>query len=206
MIMLAQRPTTSDAVLDFWFGARDAAGASELTVTSEYGTERDFWFGKDVAFDTAMRARFGAAVDAAIAAGFADWTLPRPMLARILLLDQFPRNCFRGTPRAFAGDALALALARRAVATGADARLIAVERWFLYMPFVHAESETAQAQSLALFARLAQETGLAAPLPWAQRHAEVIRRFGRFPHRNEILQRQSTSEELAFLATPGSRF
>ncbi len=199
-------PTTPDAVLDFWFGARKTTEAAKVTAATEYGTERDVWFSKDAAFDTMMRARFGTAVEAAIAGAFPEWTMPRSTLARILLLDQFTRNCFRGTRRAFAGDALALALARRAVATGADAQLIPVERWFMYMPFEHAESDAAQVQSVALFARLARETGLASQLPWAQRHAEVIRRFGRFPHRNEILQRPSTPAEIAFLATPGSRF
>jgi uncharacterized protein (DUF924 family) len=194
--MIAQ-PTTPETILDSWFGAPES---------SEYGTERDAWFSKDVAFDSTLRARFGIAVDAAIAGGFADWRTPRQTLARILLLDQFTRNCYRGTPRAFAGDAIALALAQRAVATGADAQLLRVERWFLYMPFVHAESAAAQERSLALFARLARETGLDSPLQWAERHAVVIRRFGRFPHRNAILNRASTPEETSFLATAGSRF
>ena len=124
----------------------------------------------------------------------------------MLLLDQFTRNSFRDTPRAFAGDVLALAIADDAVARGDDRALIAVERWFLYMPFEHAESPAAQERSLELFARLRDETGVTEPLAWAQRHAAVIRLFGRFPHRNSILGRPSTPEELAFLAAPGSRF
>ena len=202
---MTAQPTTPDAVLAFWFGAPEAAAALTQAVGA-YGTVRDEWFRKDAAFDSMLRARFGAAIDNAIAGGFADWTSPRETLARVLLLDQFTRNCFRGTPRAFAGDPIALALSQRAVATGTDAQLIPVERWFLYMPFQHAESDTAQTQAVALFTRLAQETGLASPLPWASRHAEVIRRFGRFPHRNDILQRASTPEEIAFLATSGSGF
>jgi uncharacterized protein (DUF924 family) len=203
---MTAQPTTPDAVLDFWFGARLAAEAPGTGGATAYATERDVWFRKDIAFDSMVRARFGAVVDTAIAGGFAEWTSPRTMVARIVLLDQFTRNCFRGTPRAFAGDAIALALAWRAVATRADAALIPVERWFAYTPFEHAESDAAQAQSVALFERLAQETGLDSPLEWAKRHAEVIRRFGRFPHRNRILQRASTPEEIAFLATPGSGF
>ena len=124
----------------------------------------------------------------------------------MLLLDQFTRNSFRDTRRAFAGDALALAIADGAVARRDDRALVAVERWFLYMPFEHAESAAAQERSLELFTRLRDETGLSAALEWAQRHAAVIRFFGRFPHRNSILGRPSTPEELAFLAAPGSRF
>jgi uncharacterized protein (DUF924 family) len=186
-----------DDILDFWFGRPGSAS---------FGEERHVWFRKDAAFDAGMRARFSGAIETALVGGFADWTLPRAVLARVLLLDQFTRNCYRDTPRAFAGDALALSLAQDAVARGDDGALVAVERWFLYMPFVHAESDTAQAKSLESFARLATETGLAGPLMWAQRHAAVIHNFGRFPHRNAILGRASTPEEMAFLSTPGSRF
>jgi len=189
--------SSPDIVLDFWFGAPQSPG---------YGTERDAWFRKDPAFDSELRARFGAGVDAALAGAFDGWREPRATLAGVLLLDQFTRNAYRGTPRAFAGDPLALALARGAVARGVDQQLRPVERWFLFMPFVHAESMDAQDASLALFTRLADETGLNAPLPWATRHADVIRRFGRFPHRNEILGRASSPEETQFLTAPGSRF
>ena len=107
-------------------------------------------------------------------------------------LDQFTRNCYRDSARAFAGDAQALAAATAAVDQEQDRELIPVERWFLYMPFVHAESPVAQARSLALFTRLAHETGLADPLVWAEKHAVIIRRFGRYPHRNALLGRAST--------------
>jgi uncharacterized protein (DUF924 family) len=185
------------AILDFWFGQ---AG------TAEYGTERDFWFRKDPAFDADVRRRFAAAINSALAGGFSGWTSPRGALARILLLDQFTRNAFRDTPRAFAGDPCALVLSEEAVGRGDDRALIAVERWFMYMPFEHAESLPAQERAVELFQRLGEETGLTGQLAWAQRHAEIIRRFGRFPHRNAILERASTPEEIAFLATPGSRF
>jgi uncharacterized protein (DUF924 family) len=186
-----------EEILDFWFGQPG---------TAAYGTARAGWFRKVAAFDAEIRERFGVAVETALAGGFADWTAPRPALARILLLDQFTRNGFRDTARAFAGDALALKLAEEAIGRGADAALIPVERWFMYLPYAHAESARAQERSLELFQRLRDTTGLADPLVWAERHAKVIQLFGRFPHRNAILGRESTPEESAFLGTPGSRF
>ena len=185
---LAQR------ILDFWFGAPPHAA-------------RDAWFRKDPAFDAAIAAAFGSAVATALAGGLREWDAePRGALARIVLLDQFTRNVHRDTPRAFAGDALALAAAQALVDAGADAKLDAFERWFAYLPFEHAESWPAQERSLALYTRLRDDTGLTAPLEWAEKHAAVIRRFGRYPHRNAILGRSSTPEEIAFLAEPGSRF
>ena len=182
----------SDAVLDFWFGPAPHAA-------------RDVWFRKDAAFDAAIRARFGAAVEAALSRPPAAGT-PHSALADVILLDQFTRNIYRDTPRAFAGDAKALAIADAVVAAGRDRELDAFERWFLYLPFEHSESPAMQERSLALFGGLARETGLAAPLEWAEKHAAVVRRFGRYPHRNAILGRVSTAEEIAFLAEPGSRF
>jgi uncharacterized protein (DUF924 family) len=193
--------TATDAmqeeILDFWFGRPG---------TAEHGSTRSVWFRKDPAFDSEITARFGVAIETALSGGDVDWASPRGALARILLLDQFTRNSFRDTPRAFVGDTLALAIAEDAVARGDDVSLSPVERWFMYMPFVHAESPHAQERSLALFRSLRDQTGLAEPLPWAERHAGVIRLFGRFPHRNAILGRASTPEEIAFLAAPGSRF
>jgi uncharacterized protein (DUF924 family) len=124
----------------------------------------------------------------------------------VILLDQFTRNVHRDTPRAFAGDVRALATAEDAIGRGFDRALDGFERWFLYLPFEHAESADAQARSLQLFSGLARETGNPVPLEWARKHAEVIRRFGRYPHRNAILGRASTPEEDAFLREPGSRF
>jgi uncharacterized protein (DUF924 family) len=190
-------PPLQEEILEFWFGRPGTAG---------YGSTRDVWFRKDDLFDASISERFSAAITSALAGGFADWTSPRGVLARIVLLDQFTRNVFRATPRAFAGDALARSLAEDAVARGADRELIAVERWFMYMPLVHAEVMSAQEQALSLFRRLRDETGLAEPLVWAERHAQTIQRFGRFPHRNAILGRDSTPDELAFLSTRGSRF
>ena len=186
-----------DEILDFWFGPRNSA---------EHGKSRALWFRKDAAVDRSIRARFGGAVETALAGGFGDWTAPRDALARVLLLDQFTRNIHRETPCAFAGDSLALDASKAVVANRDDRQLIPVERWFLYMPFEHAEDPSAQQASLELFTRLRDETGLSDPLKWAERHADVIRRFGRYPHRNAILGRESTVGEIEFLASAGSRF
>ena len=184
-------------ILDFWFASETSA---------ERGEPRTMWFRKDAEVDQSIRERFGGAVETALAGGFADWATARGALARVLLLDQFTRNIFRDSPRAFAGDALALALAKTTVAGGGDRTLIPIERWFLYMPFEHAEDSDAQRTSLELFTRLRDETGLADPMHWAEGHAEIIRRFGRYPHRNAILGRPSTAEEAEFLSKPGSGF
>ena len=184
-------------ILDFWFGPAGSA---------DYGRMRKEWFRKDPAFDAEIRKRFGAAVETALTGGFTEWTAPRAALARVLLLDQFTRNIFRDSPRAFAGDGLALATAQEAIMRGDDAALNPVERRFMYLPFSHAEDPTAQEQAVALCTRLRDETGDGDPLLWAEKHAAVIRRFGRYPHRNAILGRISTPEELAFLRKPGSRF
>ena len=186
-----------DEILDFWFAPRGSA---------EHGKTRELWFRKDAAVDQSMRARFGGAVETALAGGFGEWTTPRGVLARVLLLDQFTRNIYRETPRAFAGDTLALGISTAAVANRDDQSLMPVERWFLYMPFVHAEDAAAQETSLDLFARLRDETGFSEPVMWAERHAVIIRRFGRYPHRNAILGRESTPEETEYLATGGRSF
>lgn len=187
-------------VLDFWFGAPGSAGADQA---------RRAWFVKDEAFDALIRERFGAAIDAAVAGGLREWDDggPQGVLARLLVLDQFTRNAWRGTPRSFAGDALALAAAQRLVRAGADRALAPHRRAFVYMPFEHAEDPAMQAQAVELFGALAAEhPGFDGMLDYAHRHRGVIARFGRFPHRNAILGRASTPEELAFLAQPGSGF
>ena len=186
-----------EEILEFWFGRPGSA---------EYGHSRNVWFRKDAGFDAEILARFGVAIETAIAGGFADWSSPRDALARILLLDQFTRNAFRDTPRAFAGDARALAAASRMVGLRQDEQLAPLMRAFMYLPYAHAESQELQERALALFRRLREQTGLADPLAWAEKHAAVIRLYGRFPHRNAILGRVSTPEEIAFLAGPGSRF
>ena len=187
-------------VLDFWFGASGSEG---------YGQARREWFVKKPAFDAAIRERFGALIDGAIQGGQRDWDEagPQGVLARILLLDQFTRNVYRDTPAAFAGDALALAAAQGLVDAGADRHLLPVQRSFVYMPFEHAEDAFQQERAVELFSRLdAEHPGFESSLDYAHRHRGVIARFGRFPHRNAILGRVSTPDEIEFLRQPGSRF
>jgi uncharacterized protein (DUF924 family) len=187
------------AVLSFWFG-----DASERAL----GRPREAWFRKDPALDAAIRSRFGALVDEALAGGPAGWVASDDddALALLVVCDQFPRNLFRGDARAFALDARALALARRLVAEGRDARMRPVERAFVYLPFEHSESLADQRESVRRFGALRGDPDAGGYIDWAVRHFEVIERFGRFPHRNDALGRVSTAQEIAFLAQPGSRF
>ncbi|MCX7891436.1 MAG: DUF924 domain-containing protein [Burkholderiales bacterium] len=185
-------------VLAFWFGGAGSA---------ESGRPRDCWFRKSDAFDAEIRERFGALHGAAHAGALDAWAeTPLAALALLVVLDQFPRNLYRGTPRAFASDARALAVARKAVWRGFDRVLAPVARWFVYLPFEHAEDLTAQRESLRLFARLAGDPASATAIDYARRHYDVIARFGRFPHRNAILGRPSTPEEAEYLRQPGSGF
>jgi uncharacterized protein (DUF924 family) len=181
-------------VLGFWFGS----GA-------EYGQRHKHWFEKDAAFDAEIRSRFLSLYER-LASGNQWLDAARPCLARILVLDQFPRNMFRGTPRAFASDSLALAAARHAVAERYDAGLVLVERVFVYLPFEHSEALADQEQACRLCEPLAAYPETADTLRYAIAHRDIIRRFGRFPHRNAILGRDSTVEELEFLQQPGSSF
>lgn len=191
---------TAQDVLDFWFLPRLDAG---------YGKARPEWFRKDAAFDALLAERFGTVIAQAVAGGLREWDLegPQGTLARILVLDQFTRNAHRGTPLAFAGDALALAAAQQLVDSGADRQLEPQQRAFAYMPFEHAEDARMQEQAVELFARLAAEhEGFNEMLDYAHRHRGVIARFGRFPHRNPILGRASTPDELQYLGQPGAGF
>ena len=191
--------TPWQTILDFWFGASNQAG---------YGQTRAEWFRKNAEFDNEIAKRFGEQIGQALTGTLAPWPAnAETNLARIILLDQFTRNSLRDTPKAFAGDALALQTAQQMVASGQDRELLPVQRWFGYMPFEHAEDLAMQEQALALFTQLAQETtGFDGVLDYARRHYDVIARFGRFPHRNAILGRESTPEEEAFLLLPGSWF
>ncbi|HEY9761555.1 MAG TPA: DUF924 family protein [Trichocoleus sp.] len=190
-----------NAVLNFWFGEPGVTG-------SEYGQQRQVWFRKDPAFDEMIRTRFLDDYEQAVAGQLNAWhAQPRSCLALIVLLDQFPRNLFRGDLRSFATDAQALAAARHAVQQGFDQQLLAVERIFVYLPFEHSEDLADQHTSVSLVqALIEQNPELESILDYALRHREVIERFGRFPHRNEVLGRETTPEEADFLKLPGSRF
>jgi uncharacterized protein (DUF924 family) len=191
-------PAAQD-VLDFWFGAPGSP---------EHGREREAWFRKDAVFDRAIATRFGALIERGIAGALAQWQgEPLGALAEIVVLDQFTRNVFRDTPRAFSGDARALRAAQALVESGTDRGLLAVQRQFVYLPFEHAESMALQDEALRLFTQLAADHPAQAGLiEWAHKHRVIIERFGRFPHRNLVLGRVSTAEEIEFLKQPGSGF
>ena len=186
-------------VLDFWFGAPGSEA---------FGRERKMWFRKSAAFDATLRERFGALLDAASAGELDAWCeTPEGALALVIVLDQFSRNCHRGTPHAFSSDDKALGVARAMVASGADLRLPTLQhRSFAYLPFEHAENAEAQRESLRLFGELAKDPEGKGYYDYAARHAQIIERFGRFPHRNAQLGRVSTDEETAFLRERGSSF
>lgn len=191
-------------VLDFWFGTPGSA---------IWNTARKEWFTKRDAFDATIRDTFlptwQAAYEGAHGGAADDWSsTPEGTCARLILLDQFPRNMFRGDPRTFATDAQAQALARRMLAQGWDRELPTPwHRMFCYLPFEHAESLEAQDIAVRECITLREDTGGAVDsVEWAVKHQEIIARFGRFPHRNAVLGRASSDDELAFLKQPGSAF
>lgn len=194
------------AVLDFWFGPD--RGATETAAAQTH-----LWFGGGADADRHIAERFAPLRTAAIAGELAGWEADaRGRLALIVLVDQFSRNIHRGTAQAFAHDALARAWTHAGIARGHDAALPPIQRVFFYLPLEHSESREDQDLSVRLYTRLRDE---AAPedreaftgfLDYAERHREIVRRFGRFPHRNRILGRASTAEEIEFLKHPGSSF
>ncbi|MFQ1765928.1 DUF924 family protein [Aeromonas veronii] len=194
-------------LLDLWFGdeADDVLRATR---------QAPLWWGKSSETDALLASRFGELAQAAAKGSLAHWAdLPSGRLALILLLDQLPRNIHRGTPAAFAQDALARDLCLKGLSIGVDKSLSPLARVFFYLPLEHAESREQQARSVALFEALAAEQAntpaqatFAGFADFARRHQVIIERFGRFPHRNDILGRTSTQEEAAFLQQPGSSF
>ena len=185
-------------VLDFWFGE---------VGSPEHGKPRQVWFNKSDTFDDAIRTRFLDLHLRAADGQLSQWTdRSDSLLALIVVLDQFPRNLYRGTGRSFATDTQALAAAQLALDRGFDRMLLPVQRWFVYLPFEHAENLALQRRSLQLFESLRSDPGSAGSVDYARRHFEIIARFGRFPHRNAILGRASTAEEIEFLRQPGSGF
>ena len=186
-------------VLDYWFAPPDSP---------EHGQARSVWFAGGETADQEIKTRFRA-IHMWAATGLLDaWhEQADPMLALVLVLDQFSRHLYRDQPKAFAFDGKALKWAEAALREGFDRQLTPLQRVFLYLPFEHAESLPAQERSLELFTELSSsQPGLEGFLDYARRHHEIIARFGRFPHRNALLGRESTAEELVFLELPGSRF
>jgi uncharacterized protein (DUF924 family) len=199
-------PGDPEAILAFWFGdaARDPAALD---------ARNELWFGGSEQTDAEIRERFGAEIEEAASGELDSWlSEPRSALALVILLDQFPRNVWRGGARAFSCDAKALAVARRSVAVGHLAALAPIEQCFLVLPFQHSEALDDQREQLRLYREVEHACGaewkptLGVHVEFAARHLAVIERFGRFPHRNRALGRESNGEELAYLDGGGETF
>lgn len=180
---------TQQDILTFWFEE----------------TKPEQWFQKSDDFDELIKTRFEEDFDLAVEGIYDGWMqTPEGCLALCILLDQFPRNMYRNTPLAFANDAKALGVAKHAIAHQYDDVLPSIQARFIYLPFEHSEDLQDQKTSVALFEKIKNEDELG--YEYAVKHYNVIKEFGRFPHRNEILARKSTQEELIYLAKPGSGF
>lgn len=189
-----------EEILSFWFG-------QPQDDQRYYDEWHKRWFAGDPHFDQTVRDQFLPDYELAAARKLMDWqNKPHSGLALVVLLDQFPRNMFRNTPRAFAADALAREVTEFLIRSGSDQQLLPVERMFLYLPFMHSEDRLDQQRSVALFHQLLQDRNYLNSYTFAVQHQEVIERFGRFPHRNAVLGRSSTPEESEFLQQPGSSF
>jgi len=185
-------------VLAFWFGGEGEPG---------YGEFRSQWFQKDEAFDREVTDRFAGLYDEAAAGELDGWREEaESCLALVIVLDQFPRNMFRGDARTHATDGKALDAAKYAIEQALDRELPPFQRMFLYMPFMHAEDARDQRISVGLFEGLAGEAGGPDVVEYAGGHRDIVERFGRFPHRNALLGRETTPEEAEFLTQPGSSF
>lgn len=195
-----------EAILAYWFG--ELSGPYDVDPS-----KGSLWWAGGEAVDQEVRERFGERVGQALAGQLEHWTTtPRGTLALVILLDQFTRNIGRGTPEAFAGDALAVAVVEGALQRGDDQRLRLVERGFLYMPLMHAEDRETGLRCLEVFERLAKDVAALGRddypdfLSAAKAHQEIVQRFGRYPHRNAIHGREPTAEEQEFLASGGPSF
>ncbi|MCP5343993.1 MAG: DUF924 domain-containing protein [Pseudomonadales bacterium] len=196
----------AEDILRFWFGEQ----SDDASIAAR---QAPLWWQKKPQTDALIRKRFETAVKTAAAGALSAWSqTPDGRLALIILLDQFPRNMYRDSPRAFLCDPQARDLCLQGLERGDDLRLRPIERVFFYLPLEHAEDRALQARSVELFEALAASThkagmvDLSSYAEFARRHQRIIDRFGRFPHRNAILGRVSSAEEEAFLKTPGSSF
>jgi uncharacterized protein (DUF924 family) len=197
---------TPAAVLDFWFGGLDASGRAAESA-------RKRWWQKDAAFDRQIRERFGPLHAVLLGGAFPEWRRePRSVVAYVIVLDQFSRNMYRDSAGMYVSDELALQAAFEAIALGFDQDLPLDLRVFLYMPLMHSERVEVQRRCVQLFSELVQEVvgeareAIAGNLHYAEQHLVIVERFGRFPHRNALLGRTSTPEEIEFLKEPGSSF
>ncbi|PSB04461.1 DUF924 family protein [Merismopedia glauca] len=187
-----------DKILDFWFGTPSS---------NDYGMFRPIWFEVNPELDREISDRFLTDHQAAANGNLDTWkTTPLGCLALILLLDQIPRNIYRGTPQAFATDSQALNLTKYALANGFDTQLLPIQRWFIYLPLEHSENLGDQRQCVYLFAKLPLSSEKQMGVDFARKHCQIIEKFGRFPHRNQILGRETTPEEAEFLMQPDSSF
>jgi uncharacterized protein (DUF924 family) len=192
----AELPREAREVLDFWFRSAKGLGAPRIE-----------WFRKDPAFDAEIRRRFGDIHARAARGELNAWRASaEPLLALVILLDQFSRNLHRDDPRAYAQDELARECAREALIRGDDLALLPVQRQFLYMPFEHSEDLADQEKAVELMRSLEEFEETRGLTAWAKKHRDIIGRFGRFPHRNAIVGRASTRDEEEFLRRPGSSF
>jgi len=200
---MSEAPSRAAAILEFWFGAPGDPG---------HGCFQPRWFKPPAEFDAEIRRRFLADVEAASSDALDAWAETADgALALLILLDQFPRNLFRGSPRAYLADARARRVADAAIAAGHDRAMAGCARLFLYLPFGHSEDLRDQDRAVSLFEGIPADAGFdeetrTASVRSAHRHREIIARFGRFPHRNAALGRTTTPEEEAFLREPNSSF
>ena len=196
----------AESILEYWFGTE----ADDVMAAKQ---QAELWWKKNPVVDQEIRERYSSLLDAAVSGRLDDWLAePRGHLAMIILADQFSRNMYRDTPRSFASDPFAQTWCKAGLENGADRKLRPLERVFFYLPMEHSESLEDQHRSVALCRELAESVPEAhrelfdGYLNYAVRHRKIVERFGRFPHRNAILGRESTEEEIAFLQKPGSSF
>lgn len=191
----SQCNSESNQVLDFWFGANSDPDYLEI---------RPIWFNSNESYDESIRTAFSALYQRAVRRELESWrNTPHGALALVLVLDQFPRNMFRGTPRMYASDKYAMEVASAALLRQTENILTPVQRIFLFIPYMHSENPQDQERGMELYATLQNDSRVGRSYDFMRRHRDVIARFGRFPHRNKILSRESSAEELAFLEQSG---